>query len=190
MRFLPHIMPFSLINGVLLLYLAALVQTQEIKENEFLPIKGYLDRDKIKQVKESIEHTLLNGDSGQICPIDDSSDKYENPWEQKLSKKCFPYFDEAASTFGFDWEAFDVYTEDGWRLRLFHVLSDTEGTPTPFESMKDKPPVLFMHGIGNSATSMMKQALSFGPTLPGLLANRGYDMWLGNFRGALYSNLH
>ena len=61
---------------------------------------------------------------------------------------------------------------------------------TPFESMKDKPPVLFMHGVGNSATSMMSRGYTYGPTISGELANRGYDVYMGSFRGTIYSNSH
>ena len=56
--------------------------------------------------------------------------------------------------------------------------------------MKDKPPVLFMHGVGNSATSMMSRGYTYGPTISGELANRGYDVYMGSFRGTIYSNSH
>ena len=62
-------------------------------------------------------------------------------------------------------------TEDGWIITMFHLLIDQKGVPTPYEHMKDKPPVLFMHGIGNSATSMMRRGFIYGPTISGELAN-------------------
>ena len=105
-------------------------------------------------------------------------------------KDQYPLFAKAATKWGFVWEPYTVVTEDGWILSLFHILSDQKGNPTPFESKKDKPPVLFMHGVGNSATSMMTRGYTYGPTISGELANRGYDVFMGSFRGTIYSNTH
>ena len=104
-------------------------------------------------------------------------------------KDKYPLFAAAADKWGFKWEPYTCVSEDGWVLSLFHILSDQKGNPTPFENMKTKPPVLFMHGIGNSATSMMRRG-NPSPTIAGELANLGYDVFMGSFRGTIYSNTH
>ena len=105
-------------------------------------------------------------------------------------KDKYPRFAEGAAKWGIKWEPYECVTEDGWIITMFHLLSDQKGVPTPYEYMKDKPPVLFMHGIGNSATSMIRRGFIWGPTISGELTNRGYDVWMGSFRGTIYSNAH
>ena len=86
---------------------------------------------------------------------------------------------------GFDWEPYTVMTEDGWFLSFFRITS-VGGEKRPSEEFKDKPPILLMHGGGGSAMSWVEGG--GGDSLPGGLAERGYDVWLGNNRGARYSN--
>ena len=45
-----------------------------------------------------------------------------------------------------------------------------------------------MHGGGSSAIGWVDDSKTHQPSLPGGLAERGYDVWLGNNRGARYSN--
>ena len=81
----------------------------------------------------------------------------------------------------YDWEPYTVITEDGWFLSLFHITG-VKGESRPSEDFKDKPPILLMHGGGGSAMGEVE-----GGT-PGGLAERGYDVWVGNNRGARYSD--
>ena len=62
--------------------------------------------------------------------------------------------------------------EDGFILRLFRIVSRRADARTG-------PPVLIQHGLlSNSATWVMNEEKS----LPFFLAERGYDVWLGNIR--------
>ena len=90
---------------------------------------------------------------------------------------------------GYDWEPHVVETEDGWYLTIFRITG-ANGKKFPLaEENKGKPPILIQHGAAHSATGWMQSAF-VGPSLPGALAERGYDVWVGNNRGTLYSNTH
>ncbi|KAJ1524595.1 hypothetical protein ONE63_011081 [Megalurothrips usitatus] len=72
-------------------------------------------------------------------------------------------------SFGYAVENHTVTTEDCYQLSLFRI-------PKP-----GGRPVLFMHGIWESSADWPVPGP--GRALPFLLANAGYDVWLGNARG-------
>ena len=90
--------------------------------------------------------------------------------------------DKVADKHGFSWEPHQVDTEDGWRLSLLRITAVHD---EPIKS--DKPPLFIIHGAYGSGDSLTK-GYFLEPGLPGLLAEQGYDVWLGNSRGAPLSN--
>ncbi|XP_034243537.1 lipase 3-like isoform X2 [Thrips palmi] len=75
-------------------------------------------------------------------------------------------------------------TEDGYLLSLFRIRNETA-----LRAMgREKSPVLVMPGLACNAAIWV--LLGPGKALAYLLADRGYDVWLGNYRGGMYARRH
>lgn len=92
---------------------------------------------------------------------------------------------EQIKYFGYPLEVYDVTTKDGYILQLHRIPHGVNSSKT---TSGKKPVVLFIPGMLCSSGVLIINGPS--RSLPLLMADLGYDVWIGNQRGSTYSRRH
>ena len=81
---------------------------------------------------------------------------------------------------GYLYEEMEVHTEDGYILTMVRIR---------LPSTQNGAPVVFMqHGLTSSSDAWIANSVDKAPAF--VFAKLGYDVWLGNNRGNLWSRRH
>ena len=97
------------------------------------------------------------------------------PTNMNMPEEARMSFSEIANKYGQKTEEFDVMSEGGYILKVFHIPGDRT------------KPLLFIHGAMDSSDSIIMRG---NTSLAVALARDNYDVWAMNYRGNRYSRRH
>ncbi len=149
------------------------LETQEKKEKE-----DKYDKTKTEKQEEEVQKSF----SQRIKNFFRTKPKEEKP-ENPLVKDEDLAIEDIIISKGFKCQTHYVKTEDGYTLIIFRIPGGKN-----CEDASKLPPVLLQHGVFDSADGWVCNGEDH--SIPFVLANHNFDVWLSNSRGNKYCKEH